>query len=570
MSVLNEFVKALQEFRTEVQQWEEEEKNLEALSSEFEEKFGALMNALRRETHLTRGNEAFELCETIYSGVHEALKKHQSLWQANWPVRKLARNYDDRVILLIYGKVNSGKSTLINFLAQQLSEALGSPSFFQFEEGELRYIEGPLKSGVTETTQQIQGVELGKNLVFLDTPGLHSVTGKNEALARRFTEAGDAILWLTHSASPGQVQELEALTAELEKGRPLIPVITASDRLEEDIDADGEIVRSRQNKPSKDRQAQEEDVHARACEKLGSALFMHLRRPISISVAACQAHGLTPVAFEESGIHRLLIAMSQIVQEARESKSRKARSQIAIHLTEYVIKPLKETIVPQLEQIQQETRQMRQALKTDADRLEKLLTANLKAQVLTIIERHVADRDVSKIIQETNQLMTELAHKYICEELMSYAEKIDALLDGMMPVLDEDSIGAFKEKYLEVPQRRGAAAKMGITAAGGIAGMAVGAVFGPLGSFIGSLVGSFIGNKLGSLAEEQRVERILNGIDSSEVEKRATAWVDEQSHRIIQTICSSLDREFASVASMTEKMRECIEDFEKSVMKLKQ
>ena len=49
-------------------------------------------------------------------------------------------------------------------------------------------------------------MELGLRLVFLDSPGLHSVTDKNGELTRRFTDSADAVLWLTPSTSPGQVQ----------------------------------------------------------------------------------------------------------------------------------------------------------------------------------------------------------------------------------------------------------------------------------------------------------------------------------------------------------------------------
>ena len=52
------------------------------------------------------------------------------------------------------------------------------------------------------------------------------------------------MLWLTSSTSPGQVQELDELARELHRGKPLLPVVTRSDVIEED-EVDGEIVKQR-------------------------------------------------------------------------------------------------------------------------------------------------------------------------------------------------------------------------------------------------------------------------------------------------------------------------------------
>ena len=92
----------------------------------------------------------------------------------------------------------------------------------------------PLQEGAVETTARLQGVCLGANLVLLDTPGLHSVTPENAALTQRFTDSADAVLWLTNSTSPGQVQELDELVRELRRlpamtGVPIILVTTESD-----------------------------------------------------------------------------------------------------------------------------------------------------------------------------------------------------------------------------------------------------------------------------------------------------------------------------------------------------
>ncbi|MFX6899715.1 hypothetical protein ABTH92_21315, partial [Acinetobacter baumannii] len=78
-------------------------------------------------------------------------------------------------------------------------------------------------------------------------PGLHSATGENAALTQRFLDSADAVLWLTSSTSPGQVQELDELARELRRGKPLLPVLTRSDVIDED-EVDGRIVKCLRNK----------------------------------------------------------------------------------------------------------------------------------------------------------------------------------------------------------------------------------------------------------------------------------------------------------------------------------
>ncbi|NOG30576.1 hypothetical protein HLB35_00170 [Halomonas sp. TBZ9] len=95
------------------------------------------------------------------------------------------------------------------------------------------------------------------------------MTDENGQLTRLFTDSADAVLWLTPSTSPGQVQELDDLKIELESGKPLLPVITRSDAREEDFDEEGTLYSILVNKTSENRKEQEQDVYCRAIDKLG-------------------------------------------------------------------------------------------------------------------------------------------------------------------------------------------------------------------------------------------------------------------------------------------------------------
>ncbi|CAM5196913.1 dynamin family protein [Oligella ureolytica] len=104
--------------------------------------------------------------------------------------------------------------------------------------------------------------------------------------------------WLSSSTSPGQVQELQE-PQEIRRRKPLLPVITRSDFLDE-IFVDNDIKKVLCNKCPENRALQEEDVLQRAQSKL-ITLGMDanlVQQPISISVYYARQHGLTNEALQ--------------------------------------------------------------------------------------------------------------------------------------------------------------------------------------------------------------------------------------------------------------------------------
>lgn len=269
------------------------------------------------------------------------------------PARQVAAHFDDQVILLLFGKFNAGKSSLCNLLAARL-QAHGLPvRYFRCDAQGVHTLAAPLQEGATETTQQLQGVQLGERLVLLDTPGLHSMAAQNAALTRRYLDSADGVLWLTSSASPGQVQELDELGRELLRGKPLLPVITRSDRYEED-ELDGEIVKVLCNKTPANRQDQEQDVQQRAAEKL-AALGVdgtRLQPPLSVSARMANEQGLTPEALAEAGFERLYAALLALVQPVLAYKARKPAEVLLHHAEENLSAAQRQAVQPRLHALQ--------------------------------------------------------------------------------------------------------------------------------------------------------------------------------------------------------------------------
>lgn len=265
---------------------------------------------------------------------------------------KLAELLNDKVIFLVFGKFNVGKSAFCKLLAKRFSAHAQPVQYFHLENGGVVETSDTFAEGETETTARLQGVCLGQKLVLLDTPGLHSVTGKNAELTKRFIESADGLLWLSSSASPGQTQELEELSTELGRGKPLLPVLTRSDVFEED-EVDGEIQKLLRNKTPENRVLQENDVYDRASAKL-DAMGLEasiLVAPVSISTYMARTEGLTPQALEEAGFESLYAALLDIIQPALAYKQRKPAEVLLHHQEENVLGSLVDTVLPQLSQL---------------------------------------------------------------------------------------------------------------------------------------------------------------------------------------------------------------------------
>ena len=241
-----------------------------------------LKNLANKRVSLNSDSDLSKLTDLTIAEINTSIEYWLEQWEDSSSMRELSDRFSNKIILLVFGKVNAGKSSFCNQFSSHFSQEEIKP--FYLEGGEIKYFQGGFLEGITETTARLQGVELGSSLVLLDSPGLHSVTDENGDITRKFTDSADAVLLLTPSSSPGQVQELDDLKAALAHKKPLQFIISRSDTIEEDINAKGELIQCLSNKSESRREDQEHDVLQRAKEVTATADHARLQRPISISV----------------------------------------------------------------------------------------------------------------------------------------------------------------------------------------------------------------------------------------------------------------------------------------------
>lgn len=360
--------------------------------------------------------------EAINAGVKSGERHWAAQWAALQPAQWLARAFEDKAMLLVFGKFNAGKSSLCNFLVERFRQHGHGARYFHLEAGQILETAQEFHEGATETTASMQGVCLGDRLVLLDTPGLHSATDDNAALTLRFLDSADAVLWLTNSTSPGQVQELDELVRELRRGKPLLPIVTRSDFIEED-EVDGALTKCLRNKTAANRALQEADVLERAADKLrtldvDTAL---LKPPVSLSAHMARTQGQTDQAMAEAGFERLYAALLEIAGPALAYKQRKPAEVRLHHLQEQVLAGLQAGTVPALEDVRQALQAEREAMELRETRIVQAAWRDVIPELPQLLEQHAPQRNVQAVCAEVAALVTHAFERQASAHLGGYA-----------------------------------------------------------------------------------------------------------------------------------------------------
>ena len=529
-------------------------KNLLSNSSHFDNK------ALTNEHQLT----------ALIAELTNSLKVKFTEWDkkivAASPMQNLSKTFEDKIIFLVFGKVNAGKSSFSNQVVDLYRSLFPNDHIrrFALKDNKIVAIEGDFVEGFTETTAQIQGVELGKYFVLLDSPGLHSTEEKNGNLTKQFVDSADAVLWLTPSSSPGQVQELDELKYELEKGKPLLPVITRSDETEEDWDEVAQdIIAVVKDKTPDNRKLQEEDVYGRLEQKQKSeGAIKETRKPISISVYTFKSHQ----DLNKAGLARLFNEMAKLVTKATGYKGRKADKQIKNFINENVLSFLNGEIKTQISSISTQTANVLSKLEKDRKTITDLVESNAHNHTYEIVNKHRKSRNKNAIVQDINSLISQTLSQEIAKRLDGFVSS----LSQISVQLDSSSIKDFEDRKISYQQERGAGkkslAQAGGAAGGGAAGAAIGTAILPgVGTAIGALTGGIIGGFLGAAAgsamlDIETVTEIV-GVDTEQMEK---SLKEQISNGIKQTV----DRQLNSIIAQIQPLQETCNNLESQVNKL--
>lgn len=556
----NPLEQKLNDFRIQFDKIEHKQDDLLLLRDRLEKSLHTA--AQQHKGQLAKQNSLTQLSEQLKKTIKASIRKWMHEWKERGTMRKLSDGYSDRVIILVFGKVNAGKSSFCNYVTSLFSE--DDINRFRFVNGAIEYFEGEFVEGRTETTSKIQGVEIGSNLVLLDTPGLHSVTDANDALTRVFVDSADSILWLSHSQSPGQVQELDDLCKELENKKPLQPVITQSDVRNVDEDDSGNIVQCLVNKTPENRKAQQDDVEKRTREKLPDGV--PLKSPLSISVHAYKQSGQTQKDMDEAGLTSLLEAIAELVDEGAGFKTEKASREVINYLKNSVLVPLKESVTDQLDDLNSALEKEQKTLRLHESAISTEVVSDVCLEVGKTVERFKESRDVEALSKAINELIEKRLNNVLRRELSGFTESLMKIESN----LSAEEVGEYEDLTVDIEQVTGKPSKAISGTGGMLAGAALGGMLGPVGAIIGGVIGAFAGEAAGeALFVDTHIVKETVGVSTEKVTNSITSKVKENLPALVSSVIKELEKNLDDVREFNSSVRNAIERFESKVEDLR-
>jgi hypothetical protein len=186
----------------------------------------------------------------------KAIATFQHKIQENMKGREFQNRFEKQALVIVFGVVKAGKSTLGNFirgrdfLAAPFDNVYKDPAKMpvkkiKVEESGRRHELGIkekdwLDQASIESTCSIQYFEL-PGMVWVDTPGFGAIEKKQEdlrplaELANQYVQYSDLVVFLANSANPGIREDLNGLKLLETGGKRTLVVITRSDDCANDV-----------------------------------------------------------------------------------------------------------------------------------------------------------------------------------------------------------------------------------------------------------------------------------------------------------------------------------------------
>lgn len=503
-----------------------------------------------------------ETTASLRATLNDQLKNMLSYQEKN----RFRKKFDDSLMIYVYGKVKAGKSSLGNYIAwgapspdeNLKNTASPKPAFFcetntgitEQMSTEKMAQQQHFSVGVSETTSAIQGFTL-PGLTWIDSPGIHSVNGKNGELAEDYTDAADLVIYLTNSSSPGRASDVKAMIEVLEKGKPLMALITSSDSQEEDEDDEGNIVSEWVMKSDADRADQENYVRKAIATERGSDKQEISVQTVSVTYASEGAESERNYRWQKSGLQ----AFAQTVAHIAHSDGIKIKQCAPLLNHKNLCSRLEEhsnSVIERLSDIEQRLKDA--ALKLEQARERESLAFEQRLQPKIDQLAHQFVMDDRQFFQQCEKVWHQESGASKTA-LLSHAKLEFDQLTVDMGILDviEQPVPGFRKRIERIAFDSTLGENIGKASgatAGTLLGGALGSFIPGVGTMIGAGVGGLVGGYLGRLGGGKIGEN-FNSTEYEDIEVGDNR--DEVAINMRKVLCQRADRELNALTMMVEK-----------------
>ena len=235
----------------------------------------------------TTGNAVEKAAQKSLDNLRSVVKTWGEKIEAERKGQEFIRKNEKYLVVMVFGAVKAGKSSLGNFFAGKkfLTASFDNPykhidkPIFATEEsgrdtGDVEKDTAGntwFSEGVTDTTGAIQYFTLS-GLRWVDSPGTGAVSKEGDTkdmtkLVEEYLSYTDMCIFLMNSSEPGLQDDMRYMQKLSREGQEALIVITKSDFQDEDVDENGELISITCPKTAEIRRMQEEDICRRVKER---------------------------------------------------------------------------------------------------------------------------------------------------------------------------------------------------------------------------------------------------------------------------------------------------------------
>lgn len=504
--------------------------------------------------------------------------------------------FEDSLLVFVYGKVKSCKSSLGNYMAwgktdpeqgdkEQVPIALQPIYFSHAESGVIggdKHQEAAkrreFRVGATEATSSIQGFKLA-GLTWVDSPGLHSVNRINEQLAKDYVEHADLILYTMKSDAPARASDLDEIRLLLKKNKKTLLLLTGSDDVEEDWDDKLDQVVSTVVMKDKERCAKQQQHVRKMLDELNLAETADIEI-VSFSARYAQEHQNDPQAFACSGMGLLFSTIDSLISaDGVRLKQQVPMTNFKNFLESCLedLKPYHQLIEDFEKPISEVQKNIPRSVRREIRVVQDEIRAELHKRFDLMSDSRSSQEDVQK---EIKRLQEDLDKKL--EVLISAS--LERIFTSVIQDFHNSVVGTYRASDLvKLPNFEIETAEeiipVGVSSGtrkrnsgigsllGGIAGLIIG---GPAGAAIGATLGGAGGAMTGDDAREKtRTIQVTTGDNLHEIKRMAVDSYINGAEKLISEMADTLLTSSVSNAHiLVEDLAKEIANIERSLLGL--
>lgn len=597
--LLNTFDCLGQEFQNSLQETQEQEQNFEAKLGDFQKNIK--QHLIDAKESLPKSNPMSGPITNFANSLDDINNKWKDSLKKQDKGVKFRAGFNDSLLVFVFGKVKSGKSSLGNYIAwgntdptdDLKNNATHQPKYFSAENTGFKRGDAnkeaehkrEFKVGATETTSSIQGFSL-PGLTWIDSPGLHSINEENGKLAKDYVEHSDLILYITKSDGPGRESDFEEITKLCKKGKKLLILITGSDQEEEDELESGELINQLVMKTEEVQKQQQDEIRKKLTkifesQNQGKNIAEDIE-VVSISARYAQEHPNDIEKYKKSG----MATFFEILGDIASKDSIKLKQKVPLQNFSNYLKSFDGDI----EKFKNMITDFQKPVEQIKDGLPKKIfsaTKNIQEQLASIIddERNKLEeyRDEERLLQtEIEKSLNHIQHKH--NELLRKAQ--EKILNDLLSNLTADMIKVVENSaFLQLPEFKNEHTKERIAVSinpgnrkrnsgiggiiGGMVGGFAGALLGPAGIVAGVAIGSSIGGAGGYLSGNDA------SINHQDINVKTGDNFCEIMDKLLDTISSSVESQMQSfedntLAAALSEAEKLIQNIQQEIEELKQ